>query len=356
MVLVEEGPTGFPTEEAVSELKSLCLTAGFPANEVERVVVREPNPATFLGKGKVWEIAERIKETGVNLAVLNLDLSGVQHRNLNKAWGVEIIDRTSLILQIFSKHAHSAAGKLQVDLARANYFLSRLTGRGVLLSRLGGGIGTRGPGEMKLEEERRKIRERIQRIENRIANLKGQWHRTRALRQSRGLPEIALVGYTNAGKSALLNALCGKEATLVADKLFATLDTTTRRIYFGENRIAVVTDTVGFIHNLPHSLVAAFHATLEGIASAQLIALVLDGSSPLIEKHLQTAREVLKEISADNIPTIQVINKIDLLTPEQMDRLARKFPEASFVSALTHQGLDQLKEKVAAKVWTNQNS
>ena len=363
LIVVDEGPQGFPTEEAVAELQSLCLTAGIPAGGAETLKVREPNATTYFGKGKVAEIAGRIKEKGFTRAVLNLDLSGIQQRNLKESWGVEILDRTSLILQIFSQHAHSAAGKLQVELAWENYRLSRMTGRGVLLSRLGGGIGTRGPGEMKLEEERRRAREHIQRLETRISALEKQRQKLRGLRKGRGVPEIALVGYTNAGKSALLNALCHKEATLVADKLFATLDTTTRRIYFcaggastpggGEGKIAVATDTVGFLHNLSHTLVAAFHATLEGISAAQLIVVVLDGSSGLISEHYHTTIDVLNQVEAGNVPRLVIINKLDLLTAEQKERLGRKFPEAVFASALTGEGLSGLKNGLAARIWTN---
>jgi len=353
LIVVDEGPQGFPTEEAVAELQSLCLTAGIPAGGAETLKVREPNATTYFGKGKVAEIAGRIKEKGFTRAVLNLDLSGIQQRNLKESWGVEILDRTSLILQIFSQHAHSAAGKLQVELAWENYRLSRMTGRGILLSRLGGGIGTRGPGEMKLEEERRRAREHIQRLETRILALEKQRQKLRDLRKGRGVPEIALVGYTNAGKSALLNIMCRKEATLVADKLFATLDTTTRRIYFGEGKIAVATDTVGFLHNLSHTLVAAFHATLEGISAAQLIVVVLDGSSGLISEHYHTTIDVLNQVEAGNVPRLVVINKLDLLTEEQKERLGRKFPEAVFASALTGDGLPGLKEGLAVKIWMN---
>ena len=353
LVVVDEGPEGFPTEEAAAELRSLCLTAGFSVAGVETLKVREPKAATYFGKGKVAEIAGRLQEDNYARAVLNLDLSGLQHRNLTEAWKTEVLDRTSLILQIFSRHAHSAAGKLQVELARENYLLSRLTGRGVLLSRLGGGIGTRGPGEMKLEEERRRIRERVRRLESRLSALEEQRHKIRDLRRGKGIPEVALVGYTNAGKSALLNALCRKEAALVADKLFATLDATTRRLYFGAGRIAVATDTVGFLHNLPHTLVAAFHATLEGIAAAQLVLVVLDGNSGLITEHYQTTRDVLKQVAAESLPLLMVINKIDLLTAEQRERLGRKFPEALFVSSLTGEGLPGLRACLANRIWTN---
>ncbi|MCX5642789.1 MAG: GTPase HflX [Candidatus Omnitrophica bacterium] len=363
LIVVDEGPAGFPTEEAVAELQNLCLTAGIPAGGVETLKVREPNATTYFGKGKVAEIAGRIKENDFKRVILNLDFSGIQQRNLKDSWGVEILDRTSLILQIFSKHAHSAAGKLQVELARENYLLSRMTGRGILLSRLGGGIGTRGPGEMKLEEERRRAREHIKRLEIRISALEEQRQKLRDLRKGRGVPEIALVGYTNAGKSALLNTLCHKKATLVADKLFATLDTTTRRIYFcaegalasgeGKGRFAVATDTVGFLHNLSHTLVAAFHATLEGISDAQLIIVVLDGSSGLISEHYGTTIDVLNQLSAKNLPRLVVINKLDLLTAEQKERLERKFPEAVFTSSITGEGLPDLKENIAARIWMN---
>ncbi len=353
LVVVDEGPQGFPTDEAVAELESLCRTAGIPAGGIETLKVREPNKITYFGKGKTAEIAGRIKENGFDRVVLNLDISGIQQRNLKESWNVEILDRTSLILQIFSKHAHSAAGKLQVELAWQNYRLSRMTGKGVALSRLGGGIGTRGPGEMKLEEERRRAREHIRRLETRLSALEKQRQKLRDLRKGRGVPEIALVGYTNAGKSALLNILCHKEATLVADKLFATLDTTTRRIYFGKEKIAVATDTVGFLHNLSHTLVAAFHATLEGISAAQLVLVVLDGSSGLVSEHYRTTIDVLNQVSAGSLPRLVVINKTDLLTAEQKERLGRKFPEAFFASALIGEGLSDLKNGLAERIWMN---
>ena len=353
LIVVDEGPAGFPADQATEELESLCRTAGIDIGKTLFLKVREPVSATYFGKGKVSEITDRLKENGLGYTVLNLDLSATQHRNLERLWEVEILDRTGLILQIFSRHAHSAAGKLQVELARQNYLLSRLTGRGILLSRLGGGIGTRGPGEMKLEEERRRIREQIRRANERLTALEEQRQRTRELRQRKGFPEITLVGYTNVGKSALLNALCRKSSALVADKLFATLDTTSRRLYLGENRYAVVTDTVGFVHNLPHMLVAAFHATLEGVGSSQLVLLVLDASTPLVEEHLRTTGQVLNEISAKDVPALLVLNKSDLINAEQQERIKRKFPEGLLVSSLTGEGISDLKTAIARRLWTN---
>lgn len=352
LLVLDEGPDGFPAEAARVELESLCRTAGLQAAAGEFLRVREPNPSTYLGSGRVAEFAGRVKDSGFETVVLNVDLSAVQQRNLEEAWGIPVLDRTSLILRIFSFHANSAEGKLQVDLARENYRLSRLTGRGVALSRLGGGIGTRGPGEMKLEEERRHIRESIRRLEERIVKLKKQRQRTRELRRSRGLPEVALVGYTNAGKSSILNILCGRPAARVADQLFATVDPTSRRLHLGQNRFAVITDTVGFVHNLPHTLVAAFHATLEGLGEAHLLLLVLDGGSPLLFEHYRTTCQVMSEVRADRQPVLLIVNKIDQLDTPDRERLKRKLPEARLVSARTGEGISELREDIYKRLWT----
>lgn len=344
LIVVDEGPQGFPTEEAVAELQSLCLTAGIPVGGVETLKVREPNATTYFGKGKVAEIAGRIKEKGFTRVVLNLDFSGIQQRNLKDSWGVEILDRTSLILQIFSKHAHSAAGKLQVELARENYLLSRMTGRGILLSRLGGGIGTRGPGEMKLEEERRRAREHIQRLETRIAALEKQRQKLRDLRKGRGVPEIALVGYTNAGKSTLFNALT-RGSAYAADQLFATLDTTTRRVFLTGGTPLVLSDTVGFIRQLPHTLVAAFRATLEEAVQADLLLHVVDAGSSTRAAQIAAVNLVLAEIGADRIPQIMVYNKIDLNgSAPRIERDECGKISGVWISARTGSGLDLVKQ------------
>jgi len=321
-------------DEVLDELAALARAAG--AQPVARVVQTRsvPDPATFVGRGKVTEVHDAIHATGADAVIFDDELSPGQLRNLEQRFGIKVLDRTALILDIFALHARSGEGKAQVELAQLNYLLPRLRGWGEAMSRLGGGIGTRGPGESKLEMDRQHIRRRIARLRKQIVDL----GRTRAVKRSgrerRGTPAVALAGYTNAGKSTLMNALTGADA-LVADQPFATLDPTTRRLELPEGRRATVSDTVGFVRKLPHELVEAFRSTLEEVARGDLILHVADASAPDVEEQAVAVREVLGEIGAGMIPEVLALNKWDRLDETARRRVRRRFPDGEPISALT---------------------
>jgi GTP-binding protein HflX len=343
-VLVGVGP-GID-EGALDELAALAETAG--AEPVARVVQSRsvPDPATFVGKGKVEEIHRAIHETGAELVIFDDELSPGQLRTLEGRLGVKVVDRTALILDIFALHARSREGRAQVELAQLNYLLPRLRGWGEAMSRLGGGIGTRGPGETKLEVDRQHIRRRIAKLRRDLADLARTRRVKRARREEAGVPQIAIVGYTNAGKSTLMNALT-RAGVLVADQLFATLDPTVRRISLPGGRKATVSDTVGFVEKLPHDLVEAFRSTLEEVALASLVLHVADAASPALGSQVAAVREVLGEIGAGGIPEVLALNKVDLLSEVERARVVRRHPEGVPISALTGEGLGELLERVA---------
>lgn len=332
-------------DASMEELDALALTAG--AEVLGRVLQKRdrPDPATLVGRGKVEELALFCQEVGATTLLVDADLSPGQQTNLEKQVGVKVVDRTGLILDIFAQRAHTHEGKLQVELAQLRYLLPRLSGMALDLSRLGGGIGTRGPGETKLEVDRRRIWHRIAQMEREIKEL--QRHRA-GLRRSRAhLPLFALVGYTNAGKSTLLNTLT-KSQVLAEDKLFATLDPTTRRLVLPNRDVVLLTDTVGFIQHLPHTLVAAFRATLEEVVEADVLIHVVDGSHPQVEQQVQTVFEVLDELGAANKPMITAINKRDLITgPTLIRSLPSAMPPPVLISALQGTGLDELVKEIS---------
>lgn len=301
------------TEDSLAELAELARTAG--ATVVGTFIQKKakPDTALFLGRGKVEEMAMFIQNERATLVIFDDELTPSQQRNLEMALGVKILDRTALILDIFAQRARTAAGKLQVELAQMKYSLPRILGQGLVLSRLGGGIGTRGPGETKLEVDRRRIRRRIHDIEGEIERLKKERLLHRERRRAARIPVAALVGYTNAGKSTLLNALTGADV-FAEDKLFATLDPTTRSLRLADGREILVTDTVGFIQKLPHTLVQAFHATLEEVVEADLLLHVVDVSNEAAEFQIEAVTEVLKELGAAEKPMLYVLNKLDRLT------------------------------------------
>jgi GTP-binding protein HflX len=336
-------------EDTLDELASLARAAG--AEPVGRVVQAraKPDPATFLGKGKVSEIHDLLHATGAAAVILDDELSPGQLRNLEERLRVKVVDRTALILDIFALHARSGEGKLQVELAQLNYLVPRLRGWGEAMSRLGGGIGTRGPGETKLEIDRQHIRRRITKLRREIKGLSTSRRVKRSRRVGSGVPQIALAGYTNAGKSTLMNSLTDAEV-LVADQPFATLDPTTRRLALPGGRKAVVSDTVGFIRKLPHDLVEAFKSTLEEVAASDLILHVADASALDVDDQMRAVREVLGEIGAGLVPEVLAFNKWDLVGPEAGERLLRRHPKAIPVSALTGEGVDTLRERVAAAI------
>ena len=330
----------------LAELGELLRTAGV-AVVGEMVQRREqPHPNTYLGPGKVAEAAAAAKACDANLIACDDELTARQERNLEEALGLPVVDRTTVILDIFASHAGTAEGKLQVELAQLEYNLARMRGLWSHLERLGGGIGTRGPGETQIETDRRLARDRIATLRRRLEHVKGTRAVQRAERERAALPTIALVGYTNAGKSTLLNALTGAEVG-VRDRLFHTLDPTTRTLRLA-GRPYLLTDTVGFISKLPHQLVDAFAATLEETRRAELLAHVLDASAPehQAEAMRRAVEETLEEIGAGERPRLLVLNKIDLLGQEERDELRLRHPDAVLVSGATGEGLQELGRRI----------
>lgn len=330
----------------LAELTRLIDTAG---GEVLNTIVQKRNhlhPQTLVGLGKVEEIALEVQTLGANLVALNRDLSPAQVRNLEIKIGVRVVDRTEIILDIFAQRAQSRAGKLQVELAQLEYMLPRLTGRGLAMSRLGGGIGTRGPGETKLETERRLIQKRLARLQQEVDQLQAHRSRLRKQRQKQEIPSVAIVGYTNAGKSTLINALTDADV-YTADQLFATLDPTTRRLRIGEEgETLLLTDTVGFIHELPPALVDAFRATLEEVTEADVLLHVVDLSHPAWLSQITSVQKILKDMPIAPGPELMVFNKIDQVEGEALEVAKTKFPNAVFISASRRLGLETLKQKL----------
>jgi len=332
---------------ALDELRELAVSAG--ARVVDEVIQhrRSPDPATYIGKGKADELKEAVVVEGADVVIFDDELSPSQSRNLEEILEAKVVDRTGLILDIFARRARTKEGQLQVELAQLSYRLTRLSGYSDYLSRLGGGIGTRGPGETKLEMDRRKIRHRIATLRRDIEGIRKhrQLHRERRRRDR--LPMVSLVGYTNAGKSTLFRAL-SREETLVSDRLFSTLDTLIRRIQLGGSRQVLISDTVGFIRKLPHQLVSAFRATLEEVVEADLILHVVDLSDPEHAEKQRVVHEVLTEIGAGDHPRLTVYNKADLLGPH--DPLPLLKSNEIVVSAVTGEGLTELVQRILHEV------
>jgi GTP-binding protein HflX len=341
-------------EDGLAELARLVDTAGGEVVEIIQQKRSRPHPQTVVGAGKVQEIALAAQTLGATLIAFDRDLSPAQVRNLEKQIGVRVVDRTEVILDIFAQRAQSRAGKLQVELAQLEYMLPRLTGRGQAMSRLGGGIGTRGPGETKLETERRAIGRRISRLQREVNQLQAHRSRLRQQRQKQEVPTVSIVGYTNAGKSTLLNALTNAEV-YTADQLFATLDPTTRRLPLtetgtGEALTILMTDTVGFIHELPPSLVDAFRATLEEVTEADALVHVVDLSHPAWESHIRSVMEILREMPITPGPILLVFNKIDQASGDAIRMAREEFPLAVFVSAQARLGFETLRQKLSELV------
>jgi GTP-binding protein HflX len=338
--------------QAESSLEELALLARSAGARVVGTVLQERarrDPATLVGRGKVEEVKRLSEELGADAVFFDEDLAPAQQRNLERAVERKTLDRTQLILDIFARRARTREGRLQVELAQLDYLLPRLAGKGVLLSRLGGGIGTRGPGETKLETDRRRIRQRIQSIRREIEHVRRERMTRREARGRRETPVVAMVGYTNAGKSTLFNALTHAGAT-VSDQLFMTLDPLVRRVRLGPGRDLLLVDTVGFIQKLPHSLVAAFRATLEEVKEADLLLHVVDASAPGVEEREAAVEAVLREIDARDRPRLLVLNKSDDAQAERREALLAARPEAVAVSALRGDGLDRLLEAVAERL------
>ena len=346
-VLVGVGP-GI-SDEDLDELAALADSAG--AETVSRIVQsrKEPDPGTFIGRGKMEELHRTVHSLDAESVILDQELTPGQLRGLEERLGVKVIDRTALILDFFALHARSREGKAQVELAQLNYLLPRLRGWGEAMSRLGAGIGTRGPGETKMEVDRQHIRRRIAKLRRDIKTLAKTRDLKRARRQDSGIPQVAIAGYTNAGKSTLMTRLTGADV-IVAEKLFATLDPTTRRIELPGRRKAVISDTVGFVGKLPHDLVEAFRSTLEEVAMADLIVHIADATSPALDEQVVAVRRVLGEIGAGQIPEVLVLNKIDRVAGSARARLAGRFPGSVAVSALTGEGAEELREEISARI------
>jgi GTP-binding protein HflX len=358
LVAADVPGTLLPAEESLNELAELARTAG--AEVVARFTQRldHPNPATYIGSGKVQEIVQAIREHGANVAIFDDELAPSQQRNLEKALGAKVIDRTALILDIFATRAQTREGRLQVELAQHQYLLPRLAGQWSHLERMEGAIGTRGPGETQIETDRRLIRNRIAKIRRDLEEVRTQRDLYRRRRARNGARVVALVGYTNAGKSTLMRALSGADV-LAEDKLFATLDPVTRRIRLPSGDVALLTDTVGFIQKLPTQLVAAFRATLEELGEADLLLQVVDISHPNAYQHVETVEATLRDLGVYEKPQLFALNKVDLLKHEGGQPVA-DFDEARaiilgagapprnvvIISAEKHWGLGLLRERI----------
>jgi len=336
-------------EAAVEELALLADSAGALVVGTVLQERKRRDPATLIGRGKVLEVAAMVVAKEADVVIFDDELSPAQQRNLEEELGVKTLDRTQLILDIFAKRARTREGRMQVELAQLDYMLPRLTGKGVMLSRLGGGIGTRGPGETKLETDRRRIRQRMQAIKREIEGVRRNRTTRRDARQRASAPIVALVGYTNAGKSTLFRALTGAD-TAVSSQLFMTLDPLIRKMRAGSGQDVLLVDTVGFIQKLPHALVAAFRATLEEVVEADLLLHVMDASADDVEQREEAVEAVLKEIGAAERPRIPVLNKADRIAPTRARALQEGRPESVVVSAQTGAGLDVLRDAVATRL------
>ncbi len=336
-------------EHSLDELAGLAAAAG--ADVVLRLLQDrpKPDPATFLGSGKVEILAAGCDEVGAHVVIFDNELSPAQLRNLETRLDRKVIDRTQLILDIFARRARTREGKLQVELAQLRYLLPRLVGAGAALSRLGGGIGTRGPGETKLETDRRKIRQRIGSLAREIELVRRRRAQSRERRHKAAVPTVALVGYTNAGKTTLFNLLARQDAA-TSNALFVTLDPIVRQVKLPDRRELLVSDTVGFIDRLPHALVAAFRATLEQVADADLLLHVIDAAAPDRERRMAAVRAVLTEVGAERVPTVDVYNKCDLIDRDERARLQRAHSDALVISALRGEGRQALLEAIARRL------
>ena len=336
-------------EIALDELAGLARAAGA---EVVHATLQEraaPDPATVVGRGKAEAVRRACDAAGATLVIVDYELTPAQIRNLEDVLGRRVIDRSAVILDIFARRARTREGQLQVELAQLEYLLPKLAGSGAALSRLGGGIGTRGPGETKLETDRRRIRQRIASLKREIAEVGRRRRYLRARRRRTDVPTVALVGYTNAGKTTVFNRLTG-EGARASNALFVTLDPLVRRVRLADARQLLLSDTVGFIDRLPHELIAAFQATLEEVTGADLLLHVIDAAAPDRDRRVAAVRSVLAEIGAGQLPVVDVFNKVDLIAPAEVTRLTTQHPDAVLLSATTGRGQDRLLEAVTSRL------
>ena len=350
MIAVAQSKAALPeTQTSLNELALLTDTAGSDPVDEELVRREKFDPATLIGRGKLDELVSLTKAQDIDVVIFDNELSPAQQRNLHQLFQCDVVDRVALILDIFAQHATSKEGMLQVELAQLRYSLPRLRGKGVEMSRLGGGIGTRGPGETRLETDRRRILERIAKLERQLKHLaRSRDTRTKARRKSR-LPLVSVVGYTNAGKSTLFNHLTESDV-LVEDRLFATLDSTIRRLDLPDGIPILMSDTVGFVRNLPHQLVEAFRSTLEEANQADLLLHIVDGADPNPDRQIDAVHSVLREIGATDIPEQLIINKTDVADPVAVRRLLELHPDAVAISAVTGDGVDLLNKAITARL------
>ncbi len=355
LIAVDTGDdAGWTAEESLEELANLADTAGADVVGAEWQNRRHIDPNWYLGKGKAQELRDAKRETGFTMLIADDELSPKQQKALEQTLEVKVLDRSGLILDIFAQHARTHEGRLQVELAQLEYQLPRLTRMWTHLSRTGGGIGTRGPGETQLETDRRVIRGRIKKLRERVEHVRQQRETAGRSRDRRLVPSVAIVGYTNAGKSSLLNALSGREAARAEDQLFATLDPTSRQVKLGDGQSVVLTDTVGFIHKLPHQLVDAFRATLEEVTRADLLLEVVDGADGHSREHRETVQTVLDELGAGDKPRVVALNKADLYDAAHAtaEMPAPVLGDVVPVSALTGYGLETLRLSLASAIAT----
>ena len=353
LVGVVQGPPR-RARDSLQELRELARSSGVDVRDVIVQQVKRPNPRFLMGKGKLSEIVLRCMQTGSNLVIFDNELTPTQVKSLTDVTELRIIDRSQLILDIFARRAVTREGKIQVELAQLKYLLPRLATKNTAMSRLTGGIGGRGPGETKLEVNRRRVRERIARLNRELKQIKRQREGRRKLREDRGLPVISIVGYTNAGKSTLLNALTHSEVA-VENRLFATLDPSSRRLRFPREREAIITDTVGFIRDLPGDLMDAFEATLEELHDADLLLHVVDAGSPRMEEQMETVEGVLRDLGLDRIPTLLVLNKADLLEPGEAAEMAKNMRGVA-ISAIAPRTFSDLLSRIEQAIWLRSSS
>jgi GTP-binding protein HflX len=354
LIIIRKRSNSRSAGDISEEMRELIYSSNGNVIDSMIAVVDKPAPNYFIRSGKLEEIALRMQSLKVKTLITNIDLSPIQARNLEEKLTIKVVDRTGLILDIFAQHAKSREGKLQVELAQYTYLLPRLSIMWEKLSRLGGGIGTRGPGEQILERDRRKVRKHISKLKDELAKVKTHRSLIRRTRKRRESKIISIVGYTNAGKSTLLRSLTGADI-LVQDKLFATLDPVTRKYTTAHGETLLFTDTVGFLFDLPHGLIEAFHSTLEEINEADLVLVVLDGSNPEYPLHYSVVQKTLKEIEADTLDQIIVCNKTDIMTQEAQFAFSALYPESIAISALEAHGITKLIECVQTRLRINEH-